>query len=76
MGIQSKTAAQKGLDKAYEARDAIVDGKSFTFATENGTRTLTSQDLPEIRKQITLLERRVTAPDGQTHNVALANFNH
>ena len=76
MGIQSKAAAQTMLDKYYQAQLEVADGKSFTFATENGTRTLTSQDLPEIRKQITLLERRVTAPSGQTHNVALANFNH
>ena len=76
MGIQSKAAAQTMLDKYYEAQLEVADGKSFTFATENGTRTMTSQDLPEIRKQITLLERRVTAPGGQTHNITLANFNH
>lgn len=64
------------LDKYYQAQLEVADGKSFTFATENGTRTLTSQDLPMIQKQITLLERRVTAPSGQTHNFALANFNH
>ena len=64
------------LDKYYQAQLEVADGKSFTFATENGTRTLTSQDLPMIQKQIRLLERRVTAPSGQTHNFALANFNH
>lgn len=76
MAIQSKTAAQTMLDKYYQAQLDVAEGKSFTFATENGTRTLTSQDLPEIRKQIALLERRVTTPDGQTHNILLANFNH
>lgn len=64
------------LDHAYEARDAIVDGKTFTFATENGTRQLTSQDGPWLDKYITRLERRVTTPEGQKHNVTLANFNH
>lgn len=76
MGIQSKAAAQTRLDKAYEARDAILEGKSFTFATENGTRTVTSQDGPWLDKYITRLERIVTAPGGQTHNILLANFNH
>ena len=63
------------LDKYYEAELAVAEGKGFTFATENGTRQVTMQDLPEIRKTIALLERRVTTRSGQTHNVALANFN-
>ncbi len=64
------------LDKYYEAQLRIADGKSFQFSTENGTRTLTELDLPWVQKQITLLERRVTARHGQQHNVAVANFNH
>ncbi len=75
MSIQSKAAAQVMLDKYYEAELAVAEGKAFTFATENGTRQVTAQDLPEIRKTIAILERRVTTPSGQTHNVALANFN-
>ncbi len=76
MGIQTKAAAQVMLDKYYEAQLRIADGKSFQFSTENGTRVLTETDLPWVQKQITLLERRVTARDGHTHNVAVANFNH
>ena len=64
------------LDKYYEAQLRIADGKSFQFSTENGTRVLTELDLPWVRDQITLLERRVTARTGQQHNVAVANFNH
>ncbi len=76
MAIQTKAAAQVALDKAYAAREAIVDGKSFTFATENGTRQLTSQDGPWLDKYITRLERRVMNTSGQKHAVTLPNFNH
>ena len=76
MGIQSQAAAQIMLDAYYEAQLRVVEGKTFTFSTENGTRSLTEQDLPEIRTQIALLERRVTARPGTQHNVGVANFNH
>lgn len=76
MGIQSQAAAQAMLDQYYAAQLRIAEGKSFQFSTENGTRALTEQDGPWIQKQITLLERRVTARKGQQHNVAVANFNH
>ncbi len=76
MAIQSKAAAQIMLDKYYEAELAVAEGKGFTFATENGTRQVTMQDLPEIRKTITILERRVMNTSGQKHAVTLANFNH
>lgn len=76
MGIQTKSEAQTALDAAYQAREALIDGKSFTFATENGTRQLTSQDGPWLDKYIGRLERRVNNPAGAQHSVTLANFNH
>ena len=33
----------------------ITDGKSATFASENGTRSVTEVDVPEIRNTIQLL---------------------
>ena len=52
MAIQSKAAAQVMLDKYYEAQLALAEGKSFTFATENGTRSMTQSDLPDIQRPL------------------------
>lgn len=77
MSIQTQAAAQTELDEVwYPARARLAEGKSFTFATENGTRTITEQDMKEVRTTITLLERRATTATGQRHNVMLPNFNH
>ncbi len=76
MGIQTKAAAQAMLDKYYQALEDLAEGKSFTMATEAGTRVLTQFDIPMVNDQITRLERRVTTPDGMTHNFSVANFNH
>lgn len=76
MAFQSKAATQIALDAYYQAELRCAEGKTFTFSTENGARVYTEQDLPEIRQQITILQRRLTARSGQQHNVAVANFNH
>lgn len=75
MSFQTKAQARAELEKYYEARAAIAEGKSYTFANEAGTRVLSHENLPLINDQITRLERRVTTPEGRTHNVAVANFN-
>ena len=76
MSIQSRAAAQAELQQWYQARSALTDGKSFSYTTEAGTRQLTAVDLPMVNDQITRLERRVTTPAGQSHNFAVANFDH
>lgn len=64
------------LDQYYAAQLRIAEGKTFQLSLENSSRALTEVDLPFVQKQITLLERRVTARRGQQHNFAVANFNH
>jgi len=76
MAIQTKANAQVELDKWYAARSALAAGKSFTMATESGTRVLTAVDLGEVNSHITRLERVVTNPGNRPHNHAVANFNH
>lgn len=73
--MQTKAQARTELNLYYKARASIAEGKSFTFANEAGTRVMTHENLPYINDQITRLERRVSTPEGQTHNVAVANFN-
>lgn len=75
MAIQSKSAAQAELDRWYEARAALSEGKAFTMATEAGTRVLTAVDLPQVNDHITRLERRVSNHGNRPHNHAVVNFN-
>ena len=74
MSGQTIAQAQAMLDKYYEAQTAIADGKSFTFATENGSRQMTAENLGEIRRQIQILERRVSAGSGRNHNFSVAKL--
>ena len=76
MTIRSESEIRAALAAYYQAQVLCADGKSFTMATENGTRVLTNQDLPDINMQIRLLERQLSNTAGTTHNVAVANFNH
>lgn len=71
------TKAQAGelLKTYYQALEEIAEGKSVTFATENGTRTMTHENLKELRNMITILERRYTNSSGAQHNTARANLN-
>lgn len=75
MTYMTKARAAALLEKYYAALEQIAEGKSVTFATENGNRTLTHENLSEIRRQITVLERRVTNKSGAQHNTARANLN-
>lgn len=54
----------------------ITDGKAATFASENGTRSVTEVDAPELRRTIQLLERESHTAGRAQHNVLLPNFNH
>lgn len=74
--MMTPAEAAARLPAAYEARDGLLEGKTFTFSTENGTRQLTTQDGPWLDKYIARLERRASTRSGQTHNVGVANFNH
>ena len=75
MTYMTKARTATLLEKYYRALEEIAAGKSVTFTTENGSRTLTHENLPEIRRQITVLERRVTNKSEAQHNTARANLN-
>lgn len=75
MAVLTKARAQALLEKYYQALENIADGKSFTMASESGTRQLTENSIPEIKDEITRLQRIVTNTSGMTHNIALVNFN-
>ena len=75
VSVQTREEARAELQLWYEARRMLAGGKSFSYTTEAGSRTLTAVDLQEVNEHIDRLERKVSCPSGQTHNFAVANFN-
>lgn len=68
------TQAQQMVQKYLDAEAAVLDGRSFSF----GGRTLTMENLSEIRRGRLEWERRVTAEQaraaGQSSTHSLASF--
>jgi uncharacterized protein with PIN domain len=68
--FSTETEAQQYLDKLKEAYFACMSGKSYTINTGGTSRSLTRNNLKELREEMTFVEQEILAfRNGRSVNV-------